>query len=697
MNGLQANHTANAHSRKRAAEAEAIAEKDAAVAKAIVDKEAHTLERIDTITRNARGIWFGLLGALVFAGVTLLGVEDIDFFGVDRNTKLPLIGVSVPVTYFFAAGAALVTAFYVYFHLYLVQLWDALGAAPARPNDRALSKTVHPWLVSDAMIRWRGWLRRKNADEPLCTDERPLALIGGLVSFIFVWLFGLAVLGYFWWKSMPAHQEWMTLGLGALLVFAFWVAARSLGSAYAHMRGKTRTGFWRYLWQLTRVAVFLCVLVIIASLSWLRTEGGFDEYAIWWDDFSHNESKKTSRYETIENKIQKDQIRRMHLKVIRKKYAFNDFLVSATLNEEYITVLPEGWQPREHAEKWFREKWCKREGIEVVIMTDGDSPKSKPCANLSSEQEKGFTEEWQIRRATYLDNLSHPSLQNRDLRKARLTEAFLPGVDLRKTRLYGAILKRARLEGADFRHANLRESKLNGAMLEGADLRYANFEKVDFKDVNLEGADIRFATLNGVSFEQTNLAGGDLSGSSLEGAVFRKANLDGVIISGAHLLGGIIWQTPLDGINLGGIRLKGTLIAGRIDRPTTMKLTDFSGVSFMDMAFKSVDFTGATSVNNNSLLMAFADKSVIVPIGFNRPCHWAIRNLSSNISIVWKKPRKRDPFIGRWRGWVEHNGGTWPISDFFTDFKDVKAIEPKYKTGPKTGKLCPTIAEMEAN
>jgi hypothetical protein len=66
----------------------------------------------------------------VFSAVTLPGGKDVDFFGVNRNTALPLIGISVPITCFFGAGATLVPAIYIYFHLYLVQLRAGPDAAP---------------------------------------------------------------------------------------------------------------------------------------------------------------------------------------------------------------------------------------------------------------------------------------------------------------------------------------------------------------------------------------------------------------------------------------------------------------------------------------------------------------------------------------------------------------------------------------
>ncbi len=56
------------------------------------------IARINDISGYAKGTWFALLGVLVFSGITLLGVEDTDFFAAESETKLPLVGVSVPVT-----------------------------------------------------------------------------------------------------------------------------------------------------------------------------------------------------------------------------------------------------------------------------------------------------------------------------------------------------------------------------------------------------------------------------------------------------------------------------------------------------------------------------------------------------------------------------------------------------------------------
>ena len=276
------------------------------------------------------------------------------------------------------------------------------------------------------MIRWRGRLRNEN-----CADQRPLALVGIIVSFIFVWLFGLVILSYFWWRSMPAHYEWMTLGIGALLIFAFLVAFRSFGAALQNLRApedRKPARVWRGVARL----FFILLFGAISSLSWLRTEGGIDEYVIMWDDYWRIGNIAIDREQEYQTKRQRH-------KDLRAKYGFESFLARAELSETDLTQLPKDWQPRDHAEKWFRADWCKREGIPTRLQSkDPDTEESTftfPCKNLTVDQAKTFAEEWQTRRTTYLNNLSRPNLARRDLRDANLFQAFLPRVDLRSSRL----------------------------------------------------------------------------------------------------------------------------------------------------------------------------------------------------------------------------------------------------------------------
>ncbi|MEL7089548.1 MAG: hypothetical protein AAGL98_14100, partial [Planctomycetota bacterium] len=108
------------------------------------------IARINALTSNARSTWFALLTVLVFVGITLMGVEHIDFYGVDRSTQLPLLNIGVPTFLFFYAAPVLVAVLYGYFHLILIRLWDALSVAPKSFKGRRLGDAVNPWLVTDA-------------------------------------------------------------------------------------------------------------------------------------------------------------------------------------------------------------------------------------------------------------------------------------------------------------------------------------------------------------------------------------------------------------------------------------------------------------------------------------------------------------------------------------------------------------------
>lgn len=75
---------------------------------AISPEDQRSLDHVAEVSRNARATWFSLILLLLFCGVTLLGVDDKDFFEYGVSTQLPLVGVSVPTKSFFWAAPLLV-------------------------------------------------------------------------------------------------------------------------------------------------------------------------------------------------------------------------------------------------------------------------------------------------------------------------------------------------------------------------------------------------------------------------------------------------------------------------------------------------------------------------------------------------------------------------------------------------------------
>ena len=108
------------------------------------------IERINQVSAMARTSWIALLGYLAFIGVTLLGVEDADFFVPSRQTQLPLVNVSIPTASFFIFAPILAAALYIYLHIILLKLWDAIADATSpRIDGHPLGDHLNPWLVND--------------------------------------------------------------------------------------------------------------------------------------------------------------------------------------------------------------------------------------------------------------------------------------------------------------------------------------------------------------------------------------------------------------------------------------------------------------------------------------------------------------------------------------------------------------------
>ncbi|MEL6966696.1 MAG: hypothetical protein AAGM04_04870, partial [Pseudomonadota bacterium] len=308
------------------------------------------LQRIEEITKNARATWFTLIGALVFAAVTLASVEDASFFVSNSQTKLPLAGISVPIQSFFWAGSLLVAALYIYLHLYLEQLWHALGQAPARVDGAPLADRIYPWLVSDTALRTRDRMRlgrdttsSGNRDHVRSSRNRSLGWMSDLVSFGLVWYFGLSVVTWFWWRSMPAHDIWLTGWLAAVLIVTALVFLSSLSNALRRLGERKKTRRW--------VPAFTVAAVLVIGLTIVRTHTD-----IWAGDPRIDRSQLGQGC----TEFQKDKRNRTFC-----PYWLNYAMellrpARAEMAEFVFTKKPPGWLGKENEKTKFRVAWCKQ-------------------------------------------------------------------------------------------------------------------------------------------------------------------------------------------------------------------------------------------------------------------------------------------------------------------------------------------------
>jgi hypothetical protein len=360
------------------------------------DRRQAQIERINEISQLARTAWFTLLAYLVFVGITLLGVEEADFFVSSRQTQLPLINVAIPTASFFWSAPVLGAALFTYLHLLLIKLWDA-HHPPTRDSD-----PTHQWLVNDFVLIRQG--------DPVAR-ARPLSWLTVFITRLLVWAAGPLVLAYAWWRSMPAHDEWLTLLIAACLGVTLYVGFTSWARVESRLR-PWREPWWRG-WRKWTATVGGALLLV--AVSWLRTEGGLDHHvnrlieatdalfgtALLKDCTVHDEGSSTidrARDDCLfANDDQKNPI-----DVQRDRIAASAWVPKLcwfTLTHEHwgagiwldegetwnplarthlegaeLVDLPSDWRDPEVARAAFRKTWCEREGLPMPVCDQSASP-----------------------------------------------------------------------------------------------------------------------------------------------------------------------------------------------------------------------------------------------------------------------------------------------------------------------------------
>ncbi|MEM7508465.1 MAG: pentapeptide repeat-containing protein [Pseudomonadota bacterium] len=351
------------------------------------DPEAEALARIAIVSQNAKAAWFGLLAALVFTVVTLMGHEDADFFAFGAATTLPVINLEVPPESFFLAAPILITALYVYLHLYLLNLWEVLSDAPPQIKGAPLAKKAYPAMINSAAI----WYRNRRCGDG-SFPPRPMGSLMAFVNTLLVWGFAWGVLVAMWWRSMPAHDPLTTWIVALCLTICVAVGTVGGVSARGQLRNQRthdrRTRGWH------GAANFILLLTALTSASLMRTAG---------------------------------------------QSPFNDdWLARADLAEKELTIKPADWLDYEQWVQDYEHTYKIRNGLRIGEALTGD--------HLTA-----FREDMKIRRKALTDALQNKTLRGRDLRNADLADTFLAGADLREARMEGADLSEANLKSTDLR------------------------------------------------------------------------------------------------------------------------------------------------------------------------------------------------------------------------------------------------------
>ncbi|WP_158044262.1 pentapeptide repeat-containing protein [Skermanella pratensis] len=449
------------------------------------------LENVAETSRNAATVFFGLLGACLYSGLTIATTTHAGLVVGTDDLTLPIIGAPIPTTEFYFAAPVMLLMIYVYFHLYLERLWVGLATLPAVfPDGRTLDEKAYPWICNTVA---RAHFRL------LAPRRGPMTKLEYFVTVALGWFVVPVTLAYFWLGYLPTHHwpvTWVHVALtGAALgfgIYSYHVAVRTLrGEAVDANRAGTRTTIMTLgLWTMFVGAFVLMTM----TTRWIH------------DQPLAGDPSGSTRFGRFTHSLLGD-------------WTYLD------IRGADISVKPANWNGATDA-RFALVKGADLQGADLRHMSAEGAFFAK--ARLHGADLRGARLALaDFRQAVF--TAREASGQNAMTAQAASAQQARPEVGCFDGR------NSANLRGADIWRADLRETELCGADLGRAILVQAKLSGADLRKANLEGANLAGADLSPIESETFGIRRADLSMALLKGADLRGANLQGAILRGVDL------------------------------------------------------------------------------------------------------------------------------------------------------------------
>lgn len=692
------------------------------------------IARIDALTATGRTNWLALLAYLAFVTVTTLGVQDVDFFVETRRTALPIVGVSIPTPSFFIFAPVLGAALYVYLHLHIRKVTEALGKPPLGPpplvEGAPIETRLKPWLLNDFILRQR----RDGA-----IADRPLDMLSSITSLALVWLSGPFVLGLMWWHSWPAHH----LLMSSINAFCLMTSVYAGLLSWTKMRYDTGRNGTPRVTIVTTISLLLCLPV-----TWLTAANskGIAQWVIAFDPDANDDNRTwVERHEAwVKTKS-----------TALDQSAYEQFAIwswetitgiaqldAADLSGVRLAVLPPEHSDHETARQSYRAKWCQRNGLSPAVCGDAHSANIDAIEVLWQARDSwcakaGFSDcqahfnaidddfddrEWPAFRSAIITGGEKPDLSGKDLRATKLAGAELSGINLIQTQLNGADLLLAKLERANLSYAQMKEADLAGAQMQGALFVSAMMERTDLRRAQMQRANLQYAQMEEANLSMAQMEGVNLSGAQLKEADFSKALLKQANLSEAQMEEANLSMAQMEETDLSFAQMKGADLSFTQMKGAKLVMAQMVGASFFRARMEGVDLSQAQLKGTNlagaqmqganlfgAILTGESDQTTLLEytnlraatnkggalryVDFRKASFSPsfLQNSFGDATVILPKDMDRPcqwssehlsdvDFFGQWRGWIEaeYGEGNWL---FFAPegWEEVGAIPPPPK------------------
>jgi uncharacterized protein YjbI with pentapeptide repeats len=195
-------------------------------------EELATFESLDSVkdlSDKSSHIFTTILISIVFTVLTSSTIRDSRLLTNTGYIKLPIISLDAPVLWFYFVTPLLLCALFIYFHISLQRLWEAMATLPAIfPNGRRLDEKTPGWLLNDIP---RQHIPRLRATAPAASWLQWLFCI-----VLAYWIVPLVVL--FLWTQCLRFENWF---LTSTYIVTFGVAV-AIAAGFSRLMDKTLAG-----------------------------------------------------------------------------------------------------------------------------------------------------------------------------------------------------------------------------------------------------------------------------------------------------------------------------------------------------------------------------------------------------------------------------------------------------------------------
>ncbi len=432
------------------------------------------LNYVEATSRQARSVFLAVVGGCVYAWLTIATTTDAELLVNTASTPLPIIQTTVPIAGFYWAAPLILLGLYLYLHLYLQGLWEALARLPAIfPDGSTVDERSYPWLLMSlarAHVPLLKLLKRDQSSLWWMRVGLSLVVTWGLVPFTLFLL---------WVRYLPRHES---VGI-IVLIASFLVATWSGIFFYRLMRAtlrRTALNYTRRFPTFEVLAMSIGVLVT-APISYATIASGTRLEFLGYGLYAN---------------LTKEEIGRARLEATDLRFA--EMMMTKLGEADLAGTNLEGANLQEAN---LKGAFLKGSQLKGAILKRADlTGANLKWADLSNANFGGADLEGA--------SLKGANLQGAGLADAKLMKTNLKGVNLKEASLHKANLTGAKLDGANLEGADLREAKLSDASF-GTDYDWSKYpqetappeartQAVNMRDVDLAGAQLQRVDLSKV-------------------------------------------------------------------------------------------------------------------------------------------------------------------------------------------------------